>query len=53
MSQTYTPKNKKRLKTHGFLSRMKSSNGKKVILARLRKKRKTLTVSIEKKRISK
>lgn len=53
MSQTYKPKNRKRLKTHGFLSRMKSSNGKRVLLARLRKGRKALAVSIGKKRISK
>jgi large subunit ribosomal protein L34 len=53
MSQTYKPKNRKRLKTHGFLSRMKTSNGRRVILARLRKGRKALAVSIGKKRISK
>ena len=53
MSQTYKPKNRKRLKTHGFLSRMKSSNGKRVILARMRKGRKLLAVKLGKKRISK
>jgi len=53
MSQTYKPKNRKRLKTHGFLSRMKSSNGKRVILARMRKGRKALTVKLGKKRLSK
>jgi large subunit ribosomal protein L34 len=53
MSQTYKPKNRKRLKTHGFLSRMKTSNGARVILARLRKGRKLLAVTIGKKRISK
>jgi large subunit ribosomal protein L34 len=53
MSQTYKPKNRKRLKTHGFLKRMATSNGKNVILRRLRKGRKRLAVSIGKKRVSK
>ncbi len=53
MSQTYKPKNRKRLKTHGFLKRMASATGKRVILSRLRKGRKRLAVSIGKKRLSK
>lgn len=44
MSQTYKPNKRKRSKTHGFLSRSKTSNGKKVILKRLRKGRKSLAV---------
>ncbi len=53
MSQTYKPKNRKRLKTHGFLSRKKTHNGKNVLLRRLRKGRKKLAVMIGKKNISK
>jgi len=44
MSQTYQPNKRKRAKTHGFLSRSKSKNGKKVILRRRRKGRAKLTV---------
>ncbi len=44
MSQTYQPKNKKRKTTHGFLARKKTSNGKNVLLRRLRKGRKKLSV---------
>jgi len=53
MSQTFKPKNRKRLKTHGFLVRKKSSGGKNVLLRRLRKGRKKLAAFISKKRISK
>ena len=45
MSRTYQPKKKKRAKTHGFLARKSSARGKKVIQARRRKGRKTLSVS--------
>jgi len=44
MSQTYKPNNRKRAKTHGFLTRSKTSNGKRVLLARRRKGRKQLAV---------
>ncbi|HEU0085535.1 MAG TPA: 50S ribosomal protein L34 [Candidatus Paceibacterota bacterium] len=44
MSQTYKPKKRKRAKAHGFLSRSKTKNGKRVILKRMRKGRKKLTV---------
>jgi len=44
MSQTYQPKNKKRKRTHGFLSRKKSSGGRSTLLRRLRKGRKKLSV---------
>lgn len=45
MSQTYKPKNRKRRKTHGFLSRLKTVGGKRTILRRRRKGRKNLSVS--------
>ncbi len=35
----------KRIKTHGFRARMKTKDGKKVILRRMKKWRKVLTVS--------
>lgn len=46
---TYKPKNKKRYSTHGFLTRMKSASGKKIIKARRVSGRKKLSVSEEKK----
>ncbi len=45
---TYKPKNKKRYTTHGFLARMKTEGGKKVIQNRRRKGRVKLSVSEEK-----
>ena len=42
MSETYKPKRRKRQKTHGFLSRMKTVGGKRVIRARRRKGRTSL-----------
>jgi large subunit ribosomal protein L34 len=48
MSQTYQPSKKKRARKHGFLSRLKTQNGRKVILRRMRKGRKSLSVSSEK-----
>jgi large subunit ribosomal protein L34 len=44
MSQTYQPKKKKRAKTHGFLTRTKTSNGKNVLLRRRRRGRAKLAV---------
>ena len=44
MSFTYKPKKKKRAKTHGFLVRSASKNGKKVLQARRRKGRKKISV---------
>jgi large subunit ribosomal protein L34 len=44
MSQTYKPKRRKRAKTHGFLSRMKTKGGQKVIASRRKKGRKSLAV---------
>jgi large subunit ribosomal protein L34 len=43
MSVTYKPKKKKRVRTHGFLKRMSSTGGKRVISNRRRKKRKKLS----------
>jgi len=44
MSQTYKPKKRKRAKTHGFLVRTKTKNGRAVIKRRMRKGRKKLAV---------
>ena len=44
MSQTYQPKKRKRTKTHGFLVRSKSKNGKRVLARRRKKGRAKLSV---------
>ncbi|MEK7586444.1 MAG: 50S ribosomal protein L34 [Patescibacteria group bacterium] len=44
MSQTYQPKKRKRAKTHGFLVRKRTPNGRRVITARRRKGRARLAV---------
>lgn len=44
MSQTYQPKKRKRAKTHGFLVRSKTKNGKKVLSRRRQKGRAKLAV---------
>ncbi|PIQ66525.1 MAG: 50S ribosomal protein L34 [Candidatus Zambryskibacteria bacterium CG11_big_fil_rev_8_21_14_0_20_42_18] len=44
MSTTYKPKKRKRARTHGFLSRQKTSTGKRTIRARRRKGRSKLAV---------
>lgn len=43
MSITYQPKKKKRARTHGFLKRMSSKGGKRIISRRRQKGRKKLT----------
>lgn len=43
--RTWQPKRKKRLRVHGFLKRMASASGRKVLSARRAKGRKSLTVS--------
>lgn len=44
MSLTYQPNKRKRAKTHGFLVRAKTSNGKKVIARRRQKGRAAVSI---------
>lgn len=44
MKRTYQPKKRQRTREHGFLSRMKSKTGRKVIAARRSRGRKKLAI---------
>lgn len=48
MSVTYQPKKRKRAKTHGFLTRTKSSSGKNILKRRRQKGRAKLSTSVAK-----
>lgn len=49
MKRTWQPKRKRRVRVHGFLKRMATKGGRKVIQARRQKGRKRLTVKLSSK----
>ena len=50
MQPTFRPNKRKRVRTHGFMERMLTKKGRQVILRRIQKGRKKLTVSQENKK---